>query len=272
MQEHTHIPAKPQETPIASSPVIKTEEQGHFNLAKLYSGILSEGYKARGELDLGEEYLTVQDDIFAQIGVIDDDGMRELFVQQQADIKNPAGDTHIVPEDHFVDLGSGVGNVCLWVYANTPAKAATGVEFIPSRHLRAIQAKEAAEAIYPATFGLSDPKRSLAFVNANLAAKGSAGTYALAKRVYANASVYFTHSWMFDDDLLNKVGDIVQNHSPNVRMLITSKRIPLIDAAIEAAAKAGEQPKLEYSGLVRCNADWNPEAPFHVYKRVKASE
>ena len=247
-------------------PSKKKAERRAFSLKAVYANILSDSYEERGELELGEEHLTVQDDIFAQIGVIEDDGMAHLFCTTE---ENETSTISIHPNDHVVDLGSGVGNVCMWVFAHTDARKVTGVEFIPSRHSAGVQAKKAAEMLYPNLFQEQSPEshasRRLSFVNGNIAEKVSDGDAYKLNSVYSDATVYFTHSWVFDEELLNKIGDIVLHHSPKARVLLTSRRIPVIDAEIDGAKQSGTSPKLKYKGIMHCNADWNEEAPFHIY-------
>ena len=135
--------------------------------------------------NLGEEDITVQPTVFAQMGVLEPttDGFFLLF----GDTAGNGLDDH----DVFCDLGSGVGNVCLQVLLDTPCHAAVGVEVIPSRVVFARKAFELAQAEYPEALA----GKSFATHRQDVT---SCGPLLAAE----NVTVVFAHSWMFDGTLM----------------------------------------------------------------------
>lgn len=236
-----------------------TFRQSFTSMKKRIYEHLSERYEELGQLEIGEEHITVQDHVFAQIGVIDDEGIRNMWRMISLDVRQMQMPEHgMVSADHaqakkqgsivFCDLGSGVGNVCLQVLGETSCDHVVGVEIIPSRHKAAMKAHENAVKYYPQAY---DPlvKRA-SFLLADIV---GCETSLNAEGV----NVLFTHSWMFDDDLMQKLGLLVRS-MPQLSMVITSR-------PIEPSLLKGTS--LTRHKLVHFSADWNEAAPFHVYLR-----
>lgn len=245
-QDATHVRASGR-IPVAFRPSF------HSMKEKIYSH-LTERFEELGQLEIGEEAITVQPHVFAQIGVIDEEGIRNMWRMISLDLhekpKHGVGSPTAQQDPVvFCDLGSGVGNVCLQVLAETTCKSVVGVEIIPSRHRAAQLAYENAKKYFPAVFGAEQG------TNATFVLQDIVGCEKVLNA--AGVNVIFTHSWMFDDDLMHKVTCLVQK-MPQIKMVITSK--PLDHALLKTTP-------LSLHKLVHFSADWNESAPFHVYFR-----
>lgn len=245
-----HDVAKPA---VLGRPLVTVRRQFHTMKDKIYSHI-TDRYNELGQIALGEEHLTVQEHVFSQIGVIDEDGIRSMWRMVLLDTQQQMPRHGIVSETAsqrretpvFCDLGSGVGNVCLQILAETTCSTAVGVEIIPSRHQAAEKAMENAKKFFPEVF---EGKSAL------FALRDVVGCEDLLNE--QKVSVLFTHSWMFDDDLMRKVSEVVKK-VPTLKMVITSR--PLVDGIIAGSP-------LTQHKVVHFSADWNDRAPFHVYMR-----
>lgn len=222
--------------------------------ALLYSH-LSQEYKDRGELELGEECITVQEHVFAQIGVIDVNGVRRMWMAailptiQKAFSSalfrdSESSTTELEKRIVFCDIGSGVGNVCLQVLAETNCREAVGIEIIPSRIRAAKEASEKAKRLYPDVF---KEKEALWF-NDDL-------VDCVKTLTDAKVNVVFTHSWMFDDELMRNLTTVIDS-VPSVACVVTSRKL---DPTLL------QHNKLQLQALMHFSADWNDEAPFYVY-------
>jgi hypothetical protein len=216
---------------------------------KIYEHI-SDQYNELGQLELGEEGITVQDHVFAQIGVLDEDGVRSMWraaVSRKFPRHGVVSDEEYEPygkDEVFCDLGSGVGNICLQVLAETDCSKAVGVEVIPSRHRTAVRAFQNALKYFPEVF----QNKSAVFVERDIVG---------CEKILSEekVTVLYSHSWMFDDELMNKVGEIVAN-VPSLRCVVSSRPIEQQYLA---------QTNLNRHSLMHFSADWNEQAPFHVY-------
>lgn len=56
---------------------------------------------------------------------------------------------HITEQDHFLDIGSGLGKLVLQVFLTTPAHSVTGIEINPQRHEIATNVQEQIIKRYP---------------------------------------------------------------------------------------------------------------------------
>lgn len=240
-------------------------------LSKHIYGHLDETYEALGQLELGEEHITVKENVFSQIGVIDVDGIRNMWrsvvipdVRPLTRPVAPKGSTggHDDAAVVFCDIGSGVGNVCLQVLAETGCRKALGIEVIPSRHRKAVEAFDCAQSKYPdiftgkrARFECIDLVDSVPFLTS------------------VGVTVLFTHSWMFDDDVMQKLSAVIAQ-TPSIQCVISSRPLnePVLDA-LSAPPGAAAQPKKRFPvhRLMHFSADWNEHAPFHIYTTHTAS-
>ena len=241
----------------------------YHEISKLIYAHLDEHYESLGQLELGEEHLTVKENVFSQIGIIDVDGIRNMWrsvvipdVRPLTRPSPPKGSIggHDDAGVIFCDIGSGVGNVCMQVLAETGCKKTIGIEVIPSRHRRAQEAFRRAMGLFPdvffgkqAVFECVDLVDSASILNRE------------------GATVLFTHSWMFDDEVMDKLSKVIAE-TPSVQCVITSR--PLNERILAAAAggdREGKPTRFSVHRLMHFSADWNDHAPFHVYTTHTAS-
>eukprot|EP00164_Ancoracysta_twista_P010244 GFYU01015396.1.p1 GENE.GFYU01015396.1~~GFYU01015396.1.p1 ORF type:complete len:318 (-),score=32.74 GFYU01015396.1:29-982(-) len=200
----------------------------------------------------------------------------------------------------FCDIGSGVGNVCLQVLGEVPVcPKVIGIEIIPSRHKNALIAFDNAQKYFPTYFGAPNTtipnrrrapwhlRKSAAFYEVDLV--NCAQTLRDEK-----VGIVFSHSWMFDDDLMKKFAHVVNSVSKPV---VVSAPVPTTKTSAEDAtvAVATRQYKLppslwcvitsrpfvdtetgeplldasrwELHSERQFSADWNPNSHFFMYTR-----
>jgi len=108
--------------------------------------------------------------------------------------------------DVFTDLGSGVGNVVLQFYCQTPVKRARGIELLHGRHLEAVKHIEDFKSKYGTA---SD--REMLLVNGDLR-----------KVDYSDSTIVFTSSTLFGWGLLDDLRDKCES-IPRLKYLITQE-------------------------------------------------
>ncbi|EPY38203.1 hypothetical protein AGDE_05728 [Angomonas deanei] len=215
---------------------------------------LSTDYEERGELDLGEEHITVKPNVFAQIGVIDVPGVRLMWTKhilpilrdtyKTSNLESMSLTDKAVEEDIvFCDIGSGVGNVCLQVLAETNCKKTVGIEVIPSRLRASVVATENAKKAYPEEF----QQKEAVWIEDDLANCSE-------KLKKEGVNVIFTHSWMFDDNLMKILSEVIAD-VPSIQCVITSRKLD-----DQKLAKTN----LQFYSKAHFTADWNDQAPFFV--------
>lgn len=217
---------------------------------------MSEEYKNRGELELGEESITVQPNVFAQIGVLDVNGVRQMWTKAiLPSLSNTMDDKFIegyasAADDLesrvvFCDIGCGVGNVCLQLLAETGCQKSVGVEIIPSRVHVAEVATENAQKYYKNTFH----NKQAIWLQQDLVTCGE-------RLREEGVNVLFSHSWMFDDDLMRKLTEVIAE-VPSMQCVITSRKLH---------EETLSQTQLKLHALTYFYADWNEQAPFYIYR------
>lgn len=220
----------------------------------IFADVLPTEYEDRGHLQVGEEALTVQPTVFAQMGVLEPttDGFASLFgsVHDTTPTRRASSDVSwrtLHADDKFCDLGSGVGNVCLQALLDTPCRRAIGIEIIPSRaEYSRVAFRRAAEKFCP------DALKGKSFVAYEFDIT-KCGALLNLQRV----TVVFVHSWMFDDALMDAMATQLAKVS-SLRLVVSSR--PLSVPTL--SRKGGHWTS---AGTVAARADWNAEAPFHVY-------
>ncbi|RNE95991.1 histone-lysine N-methyltransferase [Trypanosoma conorhini] len=222
---------------------------------------ISDHYDELGQLEVGEEHLTVMQNVFAQIGTLDVDGIRKMWTSvvipqlrssmNGESLSNYIENSSLKLEENtvFCDIGSGVGNVCLQILAETRCKKVVGVEVIPSRCRSAVLALANAKNYYPEHFAGKDA----VFLNDDL-------VNCVSRLTEERVNVIFAHSWMFDDDLMLKLTELVTS-VPTVLCVVTSRRL---------AETALQSSPLKLVSQVHLTADWNEQAPFYVYSKNPA--
>lgn len=222
---------------------------------KIFSHITQE-YDDLGQIQRGEESITVEPNVFAQIGVIDEDGVRKMWstavlptlrdMKRELLTSNDTAWSEIEKDTIFCDIGSGVGNVCIQLLAETNCKKTVGIEVIPSRIKASQEAFQNAVREYPEIFENKSAvwyKEDLVDCEEHLRKEG--------------VNVVFTHSWMFDDSVMEKLSSILAN-VPTLKCVISSRKLS------ESALKG----RMKFVSLTHFSADWNTEAPFYLYAKV----
>ncbi|RNE99954.1 histone-lysine N-methyltransferase [Trypanosoma rangeli] len=223
---------------------------------------ISERYDELGQLEVGEEHLTVMSNVFAQIGTLDVDGIRKLWTSvvipqlrismNGQTLSNCIENLTMKLEENtvFCDIGSGIGNVCLQILAETRCKKVMGVEIIPSRCRSAVIALANAKRYYPEYFA----GKNAIFLNDDF-------VNCVSRLTEERVNVIFVHSWMFDDDLMLKLTEVV-TAVPTVLCVVTSRK--LADRALQGSL-------LKLVSQIHLTADWNDHAPFYVYTKSSAA-
>lgn len=139
-----------------------------------------------------------EDTITYTYGTIKPKGVRAVLQRLQID-KN----------DVFTDVGSGVGNVVLQVFANTPVRLARGIEFVKARHANAVQYAESFKNKFRV-----DPAREISMVNGDAC-----------KEDYSDSTIVFANSKCFNERLLECLKASCESN-PNLKYLITFGRLP----------------------------------------------
>ncbi|KPA81153.1 hypothetical protein ABB37_04495 [Leptomonas pyrrhocoris] len=218
---------------------------------------LTEEYESRGELDLGEEHITVQPNVFAQIGILDVNGIRQMWTKAIIPCLRDGRETNLLDSSDgsqadleaqvvFCDIGSGVGNVCLQVLAETKCPKSVGVEVIPSRIAAAQEASAEAKKLFSDIFA----QKKAVWLEEDL-------VHCASQLKEEGVNVLFTHSWMFDDSLMTKLTEVIAA-VPTIECVVTSRKL---DDRILASTTLRQKTLMFFS------ADWNDEAPFYVYGR-----
>lgn len=247
---------KETKTRIAGQPLNPYRPSFESMKDKIFEHI-SQEYNDLGQIARGEEGVTVLPNVFAQIGIIDEDGIRKLWRMITLDSHqmpkygqtNAEGAVKRTAPIVFCDLGSGVGNVCLQVLGETSCNSVVGVEIMPSRHEAAEKAFLNASKYYPDVYG--EDKHAVFLMKDIVDCADELNKLGV--------NVIFTHSWMFDDALMAKVTALV-NALPSLNTIVTSR--PLDDKLLKS-----ENFPLSQRKLVHFSADWNSMAPFYVYAR-----
>ena len=139
----------------------------------------------------------------------------------------------IKQDDIFYDLGSGIGNVCFKMLLSANVKKAVGYEIVASRYKLANYIKDAFIRDYPQY----DGKVQFKLQNfSKLLDKGK-----------LDATILFTDSIMFSIETLKLVVNIA-NQCPNLRYLISMKKIPFLHELknIECIASWGKSQYYVY--------------------------
>ncbi|EPY27069.1 histone-lysine N-methyltransferase, H3 lysine-79 specific [Strigomonas culicis] len=167
-------------------------------------------------------------------------------IQKELLAASNTSDTNVESEIVFCDIGSGVGNICLQVLAETNCKKTVGVEIIPSRHKAAQTAFANAQKMFPSIYR----GKNALWVEKDLVQCAST----LKKE---GVNVLFSHSWMFDDDLMRQFTKVI-TEVPSIACVITSRKLD---------NHLLQSTPLKLHSLAHFSADWNDKAPFYVYTR-----
>lgn len=225
----------------AAIPTTASSRHPYATVADVIYADVKEEYDDLGQIEFGEEALTVLPNVFAQMGVLTFEGVQQFLKTFPMN-----------KDDVFCDIGSGVGNICLQVLHDSEVQKTVGVEVMPSRHRHAMAAMAAAKKHFPEKFS----SKEAVFVKEDLVN--------CVQTLNDNKVTHvFSHSWMFDDELMNKFLEVIVK-SETVKYVVTSRQFPEIRRGELRAVGF----KLEENSPITLQADWNDESPFFVYKRA----
>ncbi len=163
------------------------------------------------------------------------------------------------PTRHFADLGSGCGRAVLQAAEQYGVASACGIELSPSRHARALKAREAAPPSVASR---------VTFVHADMLA---ADVWDATGPLAGVTDVYLS-SLCFSAEAVSAVGRRL-SASRSVRRVASLRRFA---AGLEGFDEVGEPEPCEMSwsvGLLVAGAEaaWEHQGvPVHVYRRVGA--
>mmetsp|Transcript_39679 Transcript_39679/g.91706 ORF Transcript_39679/g.91706 Transcript_39679/m.91706 type:complete len:293 (+) Transcript_39679:54-932(+) len=142
--------------------------------------------------------------------------------------------------DVFTDLGSGIGNVALQVFANTPMRRVRGIEFVKERHRDAERHVED----FKKTYQVSKDKEIL-LVNGDVC-----------KENWADSTIVFASSTCFDDRAMECLRQQCEAN-PKLKYLVSSRELP--------------PTKLRSLGVLEnLETSWSTESdvPYWVYTNI----
>lgn len=139
--------------------------------------------------------------------------------------------------DVFTDVGSGVGNVVLQIYANTPIRRVRGIEYIKARHDDAVRHVGEFKKLYKIE------SKELLLVNGDAC-----------KEDYSDSTIVFASSTTFPPELMDCFRK-TNEANPRLRYLITQKPLG--------------PTKLRYLGdLTTVDTSWSDGEPYRIYTNV----
>lgn len=165
-------------------------------ISTLYQGISGFISYQPGEKESGEEkkvYLTYGEILYPSV---------DKFLNFIGDISE---------SDVFYDLGSGIGKVALQAFLRTPIKKACGIEFSETRSKYAEQVYTQVYKEFPELF---TAERKLSCLTGNFLEVD-----------ISDATIIYTCSTCFSEDLLSHIGEVI-DRCPNIRYVISLKQIP----------------------------------------------
>lgn len=117
----------------------------------------------------------------------------------------------IQEQDHFLDLGSGLGKIAFQTFMSYPLKIVTGIEINEKRHHIAIKVKEKIQEQLPKLFDQNHRLNLLAgdFFN----------------HPFEDVTIIYICSLVFSYDLLSRVGEKI-NSMPNLKKIASIRKIP----------------------------------------------
>jgi len=120
--------------------------------------------------------------------------------------------------DVFVDLGSGIGKVCVQVFLATTVGACRGIELSAPRHRQAEVARQRLQADYPAFFAAG---RGLHFVQGDILAAD-----------IGDATVVFLCARLFGDALMTGIARKLAAGCPRLRHVLSTREFPFPGLAV----------------------------------------
>ncbi|CAE7558562.1 DOT1L [Symbiodinium natans] len=115
----------------------------------------------------------------------------------------------VISSDVFTDLGSGIGNVAVQVYANTPMRRVRGIEFVKERHNDAVRHAEEFKRTHQV-----DKDKEILLVNGDVC-----------KEDWSDSTIVFSSSTCFDDRAMECLRRNCEEN-PKLRYLVSSRELP----------------------------------------------
>jgi SAM-dependent methyltransferase len=187
------------------------------------------------KMQLNDLYLMMQDDIAKSLlgphnqiyGEIHKFSAKKLFKLLK-----------INKDDHFLDIGSGLGKLVLQTYLQTNACSVTGIEINAQRHSIACSALELAKKKYFA----DDKQREIKFIN---------GDFLLQQ--FDQISIAYVCSTAFEPELIYAIGNKL-NNMPKVHTVASLRKLPTLKG-------------FRLNKIVYLHCSWDL-APCYIYKRA----
>jgi hypothetical protein len=133
--------------------------------------------------------------------------------------------------DVFVDLGSGLGKVCVQVFLATAVGACVGIELSARRHTLAGQVRDRLRTERPQLFA---GRRSLHFVNEDILHAD-----------FGDATVIFLCARLFSDELMEKIASKIRAECPRLRQILSTKAVPGFDVTSSLTVHSAYAPQGE---------------------------
>jgi len=118
---------------------------------------------------------------------------------------------HLTQDDHFLDVGSGLGKVVFQIFLTTDVSSVTGIEINTQRHFIACRVRKMMEQSLPEAF---NHHKKLRLINDDFL-----------KSNFNNITVVYVCSTVFSFELLSNIGNKV-NSMPNVQTVISFRKLP----------------------------------------------
>jgi SAM-dependent methyltransferase len=118
----------------------------------------------------------------------------------------------IKPEDHFLDIGSGLGKLAFYIYFGSQAASVSGIEINSARHAIATQAKELVQKQLPRMF----ENRELLLIDGDFL-----------QQSFDKTTIVYICSTIFSYELLEKIGSKL-NDMPNLQRIASFRKLPFL--------------------------------------------
>lgn len=118
----------------------------------------------------------------------------------------------LTPQDHFLDIGSGLGKLAFYVYFASQAASVTGIEINSARHAIAMRVAEVIQAQLPRMFD----SREFSLIEGNFL-----------EASFDKTTMVYICSTIFSYDLLEKIG-LKLNTMPNIIKIASFRKLPFL--------------------------------------------
>lgn len=122
----------------------------------------------------------------------------------------------VQPDDHFLDIGSGIGRFALQVFLTTTAASVTGIEINPKRHVIIETVQKTLRQQLPDLF---NHHRTLNFILDDFLTLTIRDAY---------PTIVYICSTVFASELLSAISDKI-NTLPSVKKIASLRKLPTLD-------------------------------------------